>query len=375
MQQLATYPASTSTDFLPLKGIDHLEFYVGNAKQAAYFYRRAFGLALTAYRGPETGTRDRVSYVLEQNQIRFVLTTPLDPESIMAGHILRHGDGVKSIALTVDDAAAAYRETTQRGALGVTSPAVLRDDAGEARLSSIAAYGNTVHTFVERSNYRGAFLPGFVAMPGPDLLAQYTGLVSIDHTVGNVGLCEINKCVEFYERVMGFNVYQTFDDHDISTEYSSLMSKVVSNGGGWIKFPINEPAHGRKKSQIDEYLDAYRGPGVQHLALATDDIVFTVSQLSQRGVEFLKVPPAYYEDLPRRIGPIAEPLGKLAELGILVDRDEDGYLLQIFTQPVEDRPTLFFEIIQRKGCRGFGKGNFKALFESIEREQARRGNL
>jgi 4-hydroxyphenylpyruvate dioxygenase len=375
MQQLATYPARTSTDFLPLKGIDHLEFYVGNAKQAAYFYRRAFGLALTAYRGPETGTRDRVSYVLEQNQIRFVLTTPLDPESIMAGHILRHGDGVKSIALTVDDAAAAYRETTQRGALGVTSPAVLRDDAGEARLSSIAAYGNTVHTFVERANYRGAFLPGFIAVPGPDPLAQYTGLVSIDHTVGNVGLGEMNKWVEFYERVMGFSVYQTFDDHDISTEYSSLMSKVVSNGGGWIKFPINEPAHGRKKSQIEEYLDAYRGPGVQHLALATDDIVFTVSQLSQRGVEFLKVPPAYYEDLPRRIGPIAEPLAKLADLGILVDRDEDGYLLQIFTQPVEDRPTLFFEIIQRKGCRGFGKGNFKALFESIEREQARRGNL
>jgi 4-hydroxyphenylpyruvate dioxygenase len=274
MQQLATYPASTPTDFLPLKGIDHLEFYVGNAKQAAYFYRRAFGLALIAYRGPETGTRDRVSYVLEQNQIRFVLTTPLDPESVMAGHILRHGDGVKSIALTVDDATAAYRETTHRGALGVTSPTVLRDDEGEARLSSIAAYGNTVHTFVERANYRGAFLPGFVAVPGPDPIAEPTGLLSIDHTVGNVALGEMNKWVEFYERVLGFSVYQTFDDHDISTEYSSLMSKVVSNGGGWIKFPINEPAHGRKKSQIDEYLDAYRGPGVQHVALATDDIVF-----------------------------------------------------------------------------------------------------
>jgi 4-hydroxyphenylpyruvate dioxygenase len=375
MQQLATYPASTPTDFLPLKGIDHLEFYVGNAKQAAYFYRRAFGMALTAYRGPETGTRDCVSYVVEQNHIRFVLTTPLDPDSVMAGHILRHGDGVKSVALTVDDAAAAYRETTRRGGLGVAPPAVLHDAAGEVRLSSIATYGNTIHTFVERANYRGVFLPGFAALPGPDSIAPPTGLLHIDHTVGNVGQGEMNKWVEFYERVMGFSLYQTFDDHDISTEYSSLMSKVVSNGSGWIKFPINEPANGRKKSQIDEYLDAYRGPGVQHIALATDDIVFTVSQLSQRGVEFLKVPRTYYDELPRRVGPIQEPLAKLADLGILVDRDEDGYLLQIFTQPVEDRPTLFFEIIQRKGCRGFGKGNFKALFESIEREQARRGNL
>jgi len=375
MPQVATYPSSSSTDFLPLQGIDHLEFYVGNAKQAAYFYRRAFGMALTAYRGPETGSRDRVSYVVEQNQIRLLLTTPLDPDSVIAGHILRHGDGVKSIALTVKDAAAAYRETTRRGGLGVAPPTVMRDNSGEVRSSSIATYGNTVHTFIERANYRGAFLPGFVEVPGPDPIAPPTGLLHIDHTVGNVGLGEMNKWVEFYQRVMGFNLYQSFDDHDISTEYSSLMSKVVSNGSGWIKFPINEPAQGRKKSQIDEYLEAYRGPGVQHIALATDDIVFTVSQLSQRGVEFLKVPRAYYDELPRRVGPIQESLAKLGELGILVDRDEDGYMLQIFTQPVEDRPTMFFEIIQRKGCRGFGKGNFKALFESIEREQARRGNL
>ena len=375
MQQLATEPASASAEFQPLKGIDHIEFYVGNAKQAAHFYRRAFGMALTAYRGPETGTHDQVSYVLEQNQIRFVLTTPLDPQSVMAGHILRHGDGVKNIALSVEDASAAYRETTARGGLGIAPPSVIRDDHGEVQLAAISTYGDTAHIFVERQNYRGAFLPGFVEAPRPDRIAEPTGLLQIDHMVGNVGLGEMNKWVEFYERAMGFSLYQTFDDRDISTEYSSLMSKVVSNGSGRIKFPINVPANGRKKSQIEEYLEAYRGPGVQHIALATDDIVRTVSQLSQRGIEFLKVPKAYYDDLPRRIGAIDEPLGELAELGILVDRDEDGYLLQIFTQPVEDRPTLFFEIIERKGCRGFGKGNFKALFESIEREQARRGNL
>ena len=375
MQQLATDLAGTSADFLPLQGVDHIEFYVGNAKQAAYFYRRAFGMALTAYRGPETGTRDQVSYVVEQKQIRFVLTTPLEPHSVMAGHLLRHGDGVKSIALTVDDASAAFRETTHRGGLGVAPPAIIQDDHGKVRLASIATYGDTIHTFVERKNYRGPFLPGFVEAPRPDRIAEPTGLLHIDHMVGNVGLGEMNKWVEFYERVMGFSLYQTFDDHDISTEYSSLMSKVVSNGSGWIKFPINEPATGRKKSQIDEYLEAYRGPGVQHIALATADIVSTVSQLSQRGIEFLKVPKAYYDELPRRVGPIQEPVAQLADLGILVDRDEDGYMLQIFTQPVEDRPTLFFEIIERKGSRGFGKGNFKALFESIEREQARRGNL
>jgi len=375
MQQLAVNPSATSADFLPLKGVDHIEFFVANAKQAAYFYRHGFGMALTAYSGPETGTRDRASYVVEQNQIRFVLTTPLDPESVMAGHILKHGDGVKSIALSVDDASAAYRETTQRGGRGIAPPAILQDDSGEVRLASIATYGDTIHTFVERKNYRGRFLPGFIEVPGPDRIAEPTGLQHVDHMVGNVGLGEMNKWVEFYERVMGFSLYQTFDDSDISTEYSSLMSKVVSNGSGWIKFPINEPATGRKKSQIEEYLDAYRGPGVQHIALATDDIVRTVTQLSRRGIEFLKVPKSYYDELPRRVGPIEESVGKLTDLGILVDRDQDGYMLQIFTQPVEDRPTLFFEIIERKGSRGFGKGNFKALFESIEREQARRGNL
>jgi len=375
MEQLASDLTGASTDFLPLNGIDHIEFYVANAKQAAYFYRRAFGMALTAYSGPETGTRDRASYVVEQNQIRFVLTTPLDPESLIAGHVLKHGDGVKSIALNVDDASGAYRETTQRGARGVASPAIARDDNGEVCLASIATYGDTIHTFVERRNFGGVFLPGFVQVPGPDRIAEPAGLHHVDHMVGNVGLGEMNKWVDFYERVMGFSLYKTFDDSDISTEYSSLMSKVVSNGSGSIKFPINEPASGRRKSQIEEYLDAYRGPGVQHIALATDDIVSTVSQIRRRGIEFLKVPKAYYDDLPRRVGSIQEPLGELAELGILVDRDQDGYMLQIFTQPVEDRPTLFFEIIERKGSRGFGKGNFKALFESIEREQARRGNL
>jgi len=375
MQQTAANPSTISEDFLPLKGVDYIEFYVANAKQAAYFYRRGFGMALTAYSGPETGTRDRASYVVEQNQLRFVLTTPLDPESVMAGHILRHGDGVKSIALSVEDASAAYRETTRRGARGVAPPAVIHDEGGEVRLASIATYGDTIHTFVERKNYRGIFLPGFVEVPGPDRIAEPTGLLHVDHAVANVGLGEMNRWVEFYERVMGFSLYQTFDDSDISTEYSSLMSKVVSNGSGWIKFPINEPATGRKKSQIEEYLDAYRGPGVQHIALATDDIVRTVSRLSERGIAFLKVPKTYYDDLPRRVGLIEESVGKLADLGILVDRDQDGYMLQIFTQPVEDRPTLFFEIIERKGSRGFGKGNFKALFESIEREQARRGNL
>ena len=375
MQELATHPASASANFLPLNGTDHVEFYVGNAKQAAYFYRSALGMSWTAYAGPETGTRDRVSYVLEQNEIRFVLTTPLDPDSVMAGHIFRHGDGVKDIALSVDDAGAAYRETIKRGARGVEPPAMLQDASGQIRLASIATYGDTIHTFVERKNYRGCFLPGFVTVPGPDRIAGNVGLLRIDHIVGNVGSGEMNTWVRFYEHVMGFSLYQTFDDRDISTEYSSLMSKVVANGSGRIKFPINEPARGRKKSQIEEYLESYRGPGVQHIALATDNIVGAVSRLTERGVEFLSVPKVYYDELPRRVGPISEPLDQLARLGILVDRDEDGYLLQIFTKPVEDRPTLFFEIIERKGSTGFGKGNFKALFESIEREQARRGNL
>jgi 4-hydroxyphenylpyruvate dioxygenase len=332
-------------------------------------------MSLIAYSGPETGTRDRVSYMLQQNRLRFVLTTSLDAESAIAAHVQLHGDGVKDIALSVDDAASAYRETTKRGARAVKEPCVCKDDFGEVQMCSIATYGDTIHTFVERKNYHGPFLPGFVAVPGRDAVAQPTGLLHIDHIVGNVGLGEMNRWVHFYERVMGFSLYQTFDDNDISTEYSALMSKVVSNGSGWVKFPINEPAQGKKRSQIDEYLEAYRGPGVQHIAIATDDIIETVSRMHERGLEFLSVPLAYYEELPRRVGRIDEPAAKLAKLGILVDRDDEGYMLQIFSMPVQDRPSLFFEIIQRKGSRGFGKGNFKALFESIEREQARRGNL
>ncbi|HTD42869.1 MAG TPA: 4-hydroxyphenylpyruvate dioxygenase [Bryobacteraceae bacterium] len=375
MQEIATHPVDASADFLPLNGTDYVEFYVGNAKQAAYFYRCVFGMSWIAYRGPETGTKDCVSYVLEQNKVRFVLTTSLDAKSSIAEHVHLHGDGVQNIALAVDDAGSAYRETTRRGARGVMEPTVVTDEFGKARLSAIATYGDTIHTFVERKNYRGAFLPGFVGVPGPDAVAEPTGLLHIDHMVGNVGLGEMNKWVQFYERVMGFSLYQTFDDKDISTEYSALMSKVVSNGSGWVKFPINEPAQGKKKSQIEEYLDAYHGRGVQHIAIATDDIINTVSRLQQRGLEFLTVPMTYYEELPKRVGRIDEAVASLAALGILVDRDEEGYMLQIFTKPVQDRPTLFFEVIQRKGSRGFGKGNFKALFESIEREQARRGNL
>jgi len=375
MQEVATHPVGVAADFLPLNGTDHVEFYVGNAKQAAYFYRRVFGMSWIAYRGPETGTKDCVSYILKQNKVRFALTTSLDAKSSISEHVLLHGDGVQNIALAVDDAGSAYRETTRRGARGVMEPTVVTDEFGEARLSAIATYGDSIHTFVERKNYHGAFLPGFALVPGPDLVAEPTGLLHIDHMVGNVGLGEMNKWVQFYERVMGFSLYQTFDDNDISTEYSALMSKVVSNGSGWVKFPINEPAQGKKKSQIEEYLDAYHGPGVQHIAIATDDIINTVSRLQQRGLEFLTVPMTYYEELPRRVGQIDEAVASLAELGILVDRDEEGYMLQIFSKPVQDRPTLFFEIIQRKGSRGFGKGNFKALFESIEREQARRGNL
>src|SRR5579864_385699 len=322
MQEVATHPVGVSADFLPLNGTDYVEFYVGNAKQAAYFYRRVFGMIWIAYRGPETGTKDRVSYVLEQNKMRFVLTTGLIQNSSIAEHVQLHGDGVQNIALAVDDASSAHRDTTKRGARGVMEPTLLKDEFGEVRLSAIATYGDTIHTFVERKNYRGAFLPGFAMVPGPDPVAEPTGLLHIDHMVGNVGLGEMNKWVQFYEHAMGFSLYQTFDDKDISTEYSALMSKVVSNGSGWIKFPINEPATGRKKSQIEEYLDAYRGPGVQHIALATDNIVRTVTQLSQRGIEFLKVPKTYYDELPRRVGSIQEPLDQLAELGILVDRDQ-----------------------------------------------------
>ena len=366
---------ASTADFLPLNGTDYVEFYVGNAKQAAYFYRSAFGFELVAYAGPETGLRDRVSYVLEQNKIRFVLTSPLRQVGAIALHVDKHGDGVHDVALWVEDAAAAWRETTGRGARSVRQPEVLRDEFGSVVVSSIATYGDTIHTFVERRHYAGAFLPGFRAVNDLDVVARPVGLKYIDHMVGNVGWGEMNQWVAFYRDVMGFQIYQSFDDKDISTEYSALMSKVMSNGNGRVKFPINEPAEGRKKSQIEEYIDFYQGPGVQHVAMVTDDIVWTVSRLRAQGIEFLKVPVSYYEALAARVGAIDEPLDQLAELGILVDRDEDGYMLQIFTKPVEDRPTVFYEIIQRKGSRGFGKGNFKALFESIEREQELRGNL
>jgi len=373
MPQVAA--AASSKDFLVLKATDHVEFYVGNAKQAAHYYRSAFGMKLTAYCGPETGVRSRASYVLEQGKIRFVLTSALRPDDPIAEHVRTHGDGVHSIALEVDDAESAYRETVLRGARGVGEPRAVRDENGQVKVAAIAAYGDTIHTFVERGAYRGAFLPGFVPVAGEDTVARPVGLKYVDHMVANVALGEMNAWVRFYERVMGFRLYQTFDDRDISTEYSALMSKVMANGNDRIKFPINEPATGRRKSQIEEYLDFYQGPGIQHIALGTGDIVSTVSKMRDQGVEFLRVPGTYYKELTRRVGPIDEPLDVLSDLGVLVDRDDEGYMLQIFTKPVEDRPTLFFEVIQRKGSRGFGKGNFKALFEAIEREQALRGNL
>jgi len=364
-----------ASDFLPLYGTDYVEFWVGNAMQAAYFYRAAMGMSLVAYRGPETGTRDRASYVLQQGKIRFVLTTPLRPDHPIGEHIRRHGDGVRDVALWVDDAQAAWHETTSRGAASVSEPVTLSDETGRVRISSIATYGDTIHSFIERRDYRGVFMPGFVAVDTPDPLARPVGLLHIDHMVGNVGTGEMNTWVQFYERAMGFRMFKSFDDKDISTEYSALMSKVMSNGNERVKFPINEPAAGRRKSQIEEYLDFYGGPGVQHIAMATHDIIDTVTRLRNQGVPFLSVPTTYYDSLTERVGKIDEPLDKLAALGILVDRDDEGYMLQIFTKPVEDRPTLFYEIIERKGSRSFGKGNFKALFEAIEREQARRGNL
>ncbi|HYW46274.1 MAG TPA: 4-hydroxyphenylpyruvate dioxygenase [Bryobacteraceae bacterium] len=375
MPQELEHPRRIEKDFLPLNGTDHVEFYTGNARQAAHFYRTAFGFRLAAYRGPETGTRDRASYVLVEGKIRFVLTTPLVPDHPISEHIRLHGDGVRDIALWVDDAESAWRETTGRGARSVREPETLRDAHGEARLASIATYGDTIHTFVERHDYHGVFLPGFEASPGEDTLARPVGLKHIDHMVGNVGWGEMNRWVDFYRDVMGFRMFQHFDDRDISTEYSALMSKVMANGNDRVKFPINEPAHGKRKSQIEEYLEFYKGPGVQHIAMATGNIIDTVRALRRQGAEFLRVPPAYYEELLARTGPIDEPVSELQELGILVDRDDEGYMLQIFTGPVEDRPTLFYEIIQRKGSRSFGKGNFKALFEAIERQQARRGNL
>ena len=366
---------SETADFLPLNGIDYLEFRVGNAKQAAYYYRAAFGMELKAYRGPETGTRDRASYLLEQGKIRFVLTTPLRPDNATAEAIHVHGDGVADIALRVEDAEAAWRESTKRGAKGVLPPHVEHDEFGNLRTASIGIYGDTVHTFIERGGYHGAFLPGFREIKEADTIARPTGLTHIDHVVGNVGWGEMNRWVDFYRDVMGFRLYQHFDDKDISTEYSALMSKVMANGDGRVKFPINEPAEGKRKSQIEEYLEYYGGPGVQHIAMATDDIIHTVMKLREQGVEFLRVPHTYYDELQSRVGRIDEPVDNLAQLGILVDRDDEGYMLQIFTKPVQDRPTLFYEIIQRKGSRSFGKGNFKALFEAIEREQAARGNL
>jgi len=365
---------SGGTDFLPLKGTDHVEFYVGNARQAAYFYRAAFGMSLVAYAGPETGQRDRASYVVQQGKIRFVLTTSLRRSDAIAGHVQCHGDGVRAVALWVDDARRAWQETTKRGAVSVAEPHVLSDEHGEVVLSSIHAYGDTIHTFVERGKYTGAFLPNFRAIDN-DPIARPVGLLHIDHMVGNVGWHEMDEWVNFYANVMGFTLYQHFDDKDISTEYSALMSKVMANGNGYVKFPINEPAEGKRRSQVEEFLDFYAGPGVQHIALATNDILHTVSMLQEQGVEFLRVPHTYYNELQRRVGTIDEPIDELEKLGILVDRDDEGYMLQIFTRPVEDRPTLFFEIIQRKGSRSFGKGNFKALFEAIEREQQARGNL
>lgn len=373
---IATANASTTTsqDFLPLNGTDYVEFYVGNAKQAAHFYKTAFGFQSAAYAGPETGVKDRVSYVLVQNKLRFVLTTPLKPGNEMSAHIEKHGDGVKVLALWVDDARSAFAETVKRGARPFMEPVAEKDEYGEVVRSGIHTYGDTVHIFVERKNYKGLFLPGYKEWK-PVYNPSETGLQYVDHCVGNVGWNEMNTWVNFYATTMGFHNLISFDDKDISTEYSALMSKVMSNGNGRIKFPINEPAEGKKKSQIEEYLDFYGGPGVQHVAIATNDIIHTVGQLRQRGIEFLSVPGSYYDELLDRVGKIDEDIAPLRELGILVDRDEEGYLLQIFTKPIQDRPTVFFEIIQRKGAKSFGKGNFKALFESIEREQALRGNL
>ena len=373
----STEPAASGgqTDFLPLLGTDFIEFYVGNAKQAAYYYMNAFGFQPLAYAGPETGVRDKASYVVRQNKLTFVLTCPIQSNNPIADHVQRHGDGVKTLALLVDDAKSAWIETTKRGANAYMEPTSLKDDDGEVILSGIGLYGDTVHVFVERKNYNGVFMPQYAKWELPHFKTKETGLQYVDHCVGNVGWNQMNRWVKFYEEVMGFRNILTFDDEDISTEYSALMSKVMSNGNGFVKFPINEPAEGKKKSQVEEYLEFYNGEGVQHIAMATNDIVLTVRELMSRGVEFLRVPSTYYDDLLDRVGHIDEDLEPLKELGILVDRDNEGYLLQLFSKPVEDRPTLFFEIIQRKGAKSFGKGNFKALFEAIEREQAARGNL
>lgn len=365
---------SEAKDFLPINGTDYVELYVGNAKQAAHFYKTAFGFQSLAYRGLETGEKEYCSYVVVQDKIRLVLTTPFNPDSDISDHIRRHGDGVKVIALWVDDARQAYAETTSRGAEPVMEPTEFSDENGTVVKAGIKTYGDTIHMFIERKNYKGIFLPGFTKWES-EYNPTPTGLKYIDHMVGNVELGAMNKWADFYGRVMGFANLVTFDDKDISTQYTALMSKVMTNGNGRIKFPINEPAKGLKKSQVEEYLDFYGGAGCQHIAVATDDIVFTITEMRKRGVEFLHVPGTYYDTVVDRVGTIAEDMATLKSLGIMVDRDEEGYLLQIFTKPVEDRPTLFFEIIQRKGAKSFGKGNFQALFESIEAEQARRGTL
>ncbi|OGX81368.1 4-hydroxyphenylpyruvate dioxygenase [Hymenobacter coccineus] len=368
LQQRAT------TDFLPLLGTDHLEFYVGNAKQAAYYYKAAFGFQTVAYAGPETGVRDRASYVVQQGKIRLVLTTAMHSGHEISEHVRQHGDGVKILALLVDDAYASYEKTMSRGARSYQEPRTLTDEHGEVRTAGIYTYGETVHLFVERRNYRGPFMPGYVAQESSFNPAP-AGLLHVDHCVGNVGWNRMNETVKWYEDVMGFANILSFDDKQITTEYSALMSKVMSTGNGYVKFPINEPAEGKKKSQIEEYLNFYEGEGVQHIAVATDDIIGTVRELKSRGVEFLNTPDSYYDNLRAHVGQIDEDVEALRALRIMADRDEEGYLLQIFTKPVEDRPTVFFEIIQRKGAKSFGAGNFKALFESLEREQDRRGNL
>ncbi|MGV0996976.1 4-hydroxyphenylpyruvate dioxygenase [Empedobacter falsenii] len=362
-------------DFLPINGTDYIEFYVGNAKQSAHYYKTAFGFQEVAYAGPETGVRDRASYVLQQGKIRLVLTSGLKSDSPICQHAMKHGDGVKILALWVDDAYDAFEQTTKRGGKPYMEPTTITDEFGEVKMSGIYTYGETVHMFIERKNYEGPFMPGYVKSEST-YQPTVCGLLYVDHCVGNVGWNRMNEAVAWYQDVMGFVNILSFDDKQINTEYSALMSKVMSNGNGYSKFPINEPAEGQKKSQVEEYLDFYEGEGVQHIAVATKDIVKTVTELKSRGVEFLSAPPeAYYDMIPERVGEIDEDIKKLQDLGILVDCDEEGYLLQIFTKPVEDRPTLFYEIIERHGAQSFGAGNFKALFEALEREQERRGNL
>jgi 4-hydroxyphenylpyruvate dioxygenase len=363
-----------NTDTFPINGTDYIEFYVGNAKQSALYYQHCFGFELIAYKGPEIGSRDVVSYVLKQDKIRFIITSTLDANNEIAKHVALHGDGVKVLALWVDDARDAYNKAMEKGAESAFEPMVVKDNDGQVVMASIKTYGETIHTLIERKDYKGTFLPGFVAKKS-EAPVKSIGLKYVDHCVGNVEIGDMNKWVKFYQEVLGFKLLITFDDKDISTKYTALMSKVVSNGNGYIKFPINEPANGLKKSQIEEYIEFYKGAGVQHIAVATDNILDTVSKLRQNGVEFLYVPDNYYEDVLDRVGKIDEDIEDLKKLNILVDRDDEGYLLQIFTKPVQDRPTVFYEIIQRKGATSFGKGNFKALFEAIEREQEIRGTL